>query len=822
MITLKCARRQLIKNKDTTLITIIGIILSVAMMTALLLFCTAFLGLIRQSREEVDGSWHFMLTQASPEETEQLSKREDIENFATLDILGMADEYAENGRYFSVLYQLPENQPFVGLHLEKGRLPENAHELIIPQNYYSADLNRVKVGDKLTLPWGKLEFDGKELPFLQLNSNALDLEKISFKEEFTQEYTIVGIYARGGGDSVAPNLQAFYTKDSRVPLGQNLLIRSKEFNVGILKDWQKSQYGERLLANASLVDLLPGASGLTFNLLVKSFALVFIVIIAAAGIGMITNAFAISLSRRTRSLSILSSIGMTRCQKWQMVLWEGLILLLLALPLGVFAGHLGISVVCRVLEAPMQDLLHTRGLLRPVWDAGLLIRIIVLSTLTIVFSSIIPAERSSRFSPLAGLNEESEHHLNVNTLRVSPFWAKRLGFAAEMGIKNMKRSRRRTRAISISLVLSLVLFNSVLYLSHMMRKTVDLKADQGLADIVIRSTSSADQHFLQSIRELSEVKDSFLIQSGYFELKQTNEMHASLFSNNKTPCTLLALPPQDLERYLKLIGMNSLNDEEVILINVLNTRSKQDGKFNEIQTLADTLPESLELISPENGRIFKLKPTALTSKSVPDFADWSGHPVIVAPQKIVNEHPEQKWSSQMNLYAREGELESLREALYHLLEEAPEEYYLIDKAYENGYLRNVILITEVLFTGFVSLITLISLFNILNTVLNSFSMREKEFAILRSAGMEKRQFHRMIFSEGLIYSSKIFLWGLICSCLLASGIKTYLSRSVEISADLPWWLFCTSGAVVAVLVQLLMQWAFRRTGHKVLVENLKS
>ena len=176
----------------------------------------------------------------------------------------------------------------------------------------------------------------------------------------------------------------------------------------------------------------------------------------------------------------------------------------------------------------------------------------------------------------------------------------------------------------------------------------------------------------------------------------------------------------------------------------------------------------------------------------------------------------------MNLYAREGELESLREALYHLLEEAPEEYYLIDKAYENEHLRNVILITEVLFTGFVSLIALISLFNILNTVLNSFSMREKEFAILRSTGMEKRQFHRMIFSEGLIYSSKIFFWGLICSCLLASGIKTYLSRSVEIFADLPWWLFCTSGAVVAVLVQLLMQWAFRRTGHKVLVENLKS
>lgn len=78
MITLKCARRQLIKNKDTTLITIIGIILSVAMMTALLLFCTAFLGLIRQSREEVDGSWHFMLTQASPEETEQLSDRKSV------------------------------------------------------------------------------------------------------------------------------------------------------------------------------------------------------------------------------------------------------------------------------------------------------------------------------------------------------------------------------------------------------------------------------------------------------------------------------------------------------------------------------------------------------------------------------------------------------------------------------------------------------------------------------------------------------------------------------------------------------------------------
>lgn len=821
MITQKLAFRHLLKNKAASLVTIMGITISVAMMTALLLFSTAFLGIMRLAREEIDGRWHFMLINASDKEADELAARPEIERAERLNILGMADEMSDNGRYFSVLFQVPEDPAFVGIKAISGRMPENEREVLIPSGYRTPDLEAVKIGDKLELPWGRLEYEDEALGFFFRNPER-DEEKIVFRQEWKQEYTVCGTYSLGGGQNAAPGLQAFYTGGKGEAAGQNLAFRVRNLKAAQVAEWQDSAYSDRLLGNAALLELVPGVPGFTSQAVLKSFVVVFILIIGVAGIGMIYNAFSISLSRRSRSLSMLSSIGLTRRQKWQMVLFEGLILLIAALPLGILAGYFGISVVCRILEAPMQDLLSTEGVLRPVWDTGVLLRITGLSVLTVILSAIIPAVRSSRFSPIAGLQEEGERTLNAKTVRTHPFWGKTLGFAGEMGVKNMKRARRRTRAMTVALVLSLILFNSVLYLSHMMERTIGLKADQGLPDFEFRSTDRPAADFVSKLRDIPGIRELYASRSATLYLKQTEEMNPDLFDGGQTLSSVVALPPQDLGRYLKQISLESLADDEVILINVLNTFSERKGKYNETKKFVSALPEEIELRSTEDGKSVKLKPVVLTDKNIPDFADWSGQPTLVCTEKITAEMPDEHWYTKANIYAREGENEALSDTLNKILDTYEGEYYLGDKAYENRYTRDAILVMQVLFIGFVTLIALIGFFNILNTILNSFAMRGKEFAVLRSTGMQKRQFRRMVLSEGLIYSGKILFWGFVLSCLLAYGIHLYLTRTAELSFSLPWWIFLASGLVLVLLVQLIMQLGFRRSASRDLVETLRN
>lgn len=81
--------------------------------------------------------------------------------------------------------------------------------------------------------------------------------------------------------------------------------------------------------------------------------------------------------------------------------------------------------------------------------------------------------------------------------------------------------------------------------------------------------------------------------------------------------------------------------------------------------------------------------------------------------------------------------------------------------------------TRIACYGFLSIIGIISLFNIINSISMNVSARIKQYGAMRAVGMESRQLMRMIFAEAYTYAFS----GFVVGC----GIGLPLSRFLYIS-----------------------------------------
>src|SRR5690606_16521810 len=100
----------------------------------------------------------------------------------------------------------------------------------------------------------------------------------------------------------------------------------------------------------------------------RSVGLIITLLIVVGSVTVIYNAFAISVNERTKQFGLLSSIGATRRQIRQMVLWEGLIVGAIGLALGILAGLGGIGITLEVINRLLQG---------SVFDTGVSLRLVV-------------------------------------------------------------------------------------------------------------------------------------------------------------------------------------------------------------------------------------------------------------------------------------------------------------------------------------------------------------------------------------------------------------------------------------------------------------
>ena len=505
--------RTLKENKTRTLVTIIGIVLSVAMFTATTESFVTVQNYLINYAEMYNGKYHVGFYDVENEDASKVTDDSRVENYTYIQDIGYA-EIDSNNEYKPYIYigGIPENfTDVMPIHLTAGRLPENSSEIVVSEHLYTNGGVKLELGQKITLnvgerQWAELvdiseeeykELDGdswgkltQQSP-LRKNEGEEASEKLINTKERT--YTVVGFCVRPDQLSIEPYTAPGYTAFTINETNNN----GMQSIYSVLKTPSSyNEYYSDILSSLKLDDgpinhdLLMysfQSHDSAFSVMAVGLISILIALIVFGSVSLIYNSFSISVSERTKQFGILKSIGATKKQIRQSVLYEASVLCIIGIPIGLISGCLGIAITFHFLSDSISTFLAelTDLKMRFVFSPLAIIAASIISFVTVIISAYIPAAKAIKINPIEAVRQSNEIKIKRNSVKVSPITKKLFGFEATLSSKNFKRNKKKYRTTVFSLFVSVVLFISASSLSTYFTDIVEAQSQDMNYDVAI-------------------------------------------------------------------------------------------------------------------------------------------------------------------------------------------------------------------------------------------------------------------------------------------------------------------------------------------------
>ncbi len=470
-------RRALKKNRMRTLVTIIGIVLSMALLTAVIEGAYSGLCYMRGVIAEDAGNYHAYFTRLSDGEAQRVGKQSFVRNVVTSwQTVGYEAQDPETaGRPALFVDALSNDAPLIAERIVEGRMPENEHELILSSRFVStsqvADLSAFELGRTVTLSIGT-RVDPNGEPLSEYDPMWTDE---TVRDAVPMTYTVVGVY-RSFDPSVGGTGFRAFTKGQGT--GENTVFFTVKHPYLFKRTMSAQTFSDNWGSNRSLMRLYGSFGDDTITTMLYGLAGVLVLLVMFGSISLIYNAFSISVSERTRQFGILKSIGATKKQIRASVRYEALVLSGIGIPVGLLIGCLGIGVTLWALKDTFTRLMPGSAVtMRLVLHPVALLIAAVIALITVLISATVPARQAARLQPIEAIRQSTDVKIRPREVRTSKLTGKLFGFEGTMGAKNFKRNRKGYRATVISLFMSVVLFISAssfcAYLTDMVKTLSD-------------------------------------------------------------------------------------------------------------------------------------------------------------------------------------------------------------------------------------------------------------------------------------------------------------------------------------------------------------
>ncbi|MGG3279087.1 FtsX-like permease family protein [Paenibacillus solani] len=857
-IVYKLTIRNLKQNKRRTLVTIIGVIISVAMVTAVATLAFSFSDLMIRQTIGDSGEWHVEYQDVTKEQLAAIHGDEATKTVAITRDLGYAPlEGGQNPNKPYLFIKEYDAQGFAKFQVElsKGRLPQTDKEVVISEPIATNAKVKYEIGDRLSLRIGERFEQGGDHPLDQTEPLRREDGKLTetLQHIKTRDYTVVGFIKRPVWETAwAPGYTIISYVDENI-IGANdrvnaavvlQKINSSLFahaeNLAKSNDIETVQYNNDLLHYYGL-----SKSGASQSMM-YSISAILMAIIMIGSISLIYNAFAISVSDRSRHLGMLASAGATKRQKRNSVLFEAVIIGLISIPIGILCGLAGIGITFWFMNTMIQGALWTNEKLMVIVTPLSLFIACVVSMVTIFISAYLPAIKASKVSAMDAIRQSTDVKLTAKAVKTPKLIRKLFGIEAEIGLKNLKRNKRRYHAIVFSLVISIVLFLTVSFFTNNMKQSLELSREGVNYDIQLSYSDGKkiDNPLLQSIVSLNGVTEYNLVQELYKnawvdeasiadELQELVKKDKSLLQDGKYryEIKLHALNDLSLQVYAKAVGANyeQLTDPDHPAVIVIDTTKYQDmdtGKYVQTKAMYLNVGQSIELT---NSYIENTEATEVNKVTVAALTDQA--PMGMSPAglggltMIVSERV-------MDRLADDEELANVQTYLYLKSAEPMRTQQQIEEMYEtNLNVYNVyqsrkneeqqILMISVFSYGFIILISAISIANIFNTISTGLSLRKREFAMLKSVGMTPKGFAKMMNYESIFYGVKSLLFGLPVSFALMTLIYRAFANKFSYGFIVPWMSMLSVVVAAFVIVVCAIVFSSRKVKKENIIDALK-
>ena len=501
----KVTLESLKKNRTRTIVTIIGIMLSAAMICASTTLVSSMQNFVLRCEIYSSGDWHGAVYDAAYKDYEDIRDSGRVSFAAYAQVLGYAkiDSANERKPYLYVLGGDAASGYFetMPVHLLLGTLPKDSTEIILPEHLSTNGKVNYKLGDTVTLDVGDRMLDGRRLgqdtPIYAYDSETHTEVMSSERFENTEPrtYTVVGIYERPTfEDYSAPGYTALTAADTnsadQSPIHCYFKLHKPAGVYDFMKEMGYTQ--EYRYAYNTKVLLYSGTAPFdSFLTAFYSLAAIIIALIVFGSVSLIYNAFSISVSERTRQFGLLSSVGATKKQLRKMVLFEALAVSAVGIPLGILVGIGGIGITLLLIGDKFFSIVRADIPMRLCvsWQAVVIAAVIAL--ITVLISAWIPSKRATRVSAVEAIRQSMDIKVSGRPVRTSKLAYKLFGLPGVLAGKHYKRNRKKYRTTVVSLFMSIVLFVSAAAFTDYMMESAEggLASDQ--FDLIYAAESDA-------------------------------------------------------------------------------------------------------------------------------------------------------------------------------------------------------------------------------------------------------------------------------------------------------------------------------------------
>ena len=831
-------------NKKRTIVTIIGIILSTALMVGIGLLFSSFQDLMIRDTIGYNGRYEANYGDVDLDKLNNI-KDKDFTYFYEKPI-GFSKTQSNN-EYKPYMYITSVNREYFDeLKLIEGSFPKNENEIVISNHVITNGGLDYKVGDIVTFTYGSRNIDGN---ITLANSELAYGEALT--NEGTHTYKIVGIVDRSNFESYSACGYTAFTLDVNSDKGNVNLYVMFNKNKKIIKQSEELakelSYDYDISYNSTLLALYGESTYSNVMTTMISMMMIMLTLVSIGCVIVIYNSFAISVMERKREFGLLSSIGATKKQLAHTVFFEAVVVGVIGIILGIVGAYIGIGCVVLVINNLISDMLDYKLYL--VTNPLFIIIPVIFMIVVIFISSLIPSRRASKISPIEAIRQNDDIKINKKKIRTSKLALKLFGIEGEIALKNIKRNKKKYRVTIVSLFISIVLFISFSSYMNYTLNTASSVMGEVPYDYQISyfgDDPNNDKEALDKINEIvknSDVKEyvsysvsNLSIIGNYTYSDEYLDFYKSAYGDDGIKAlnnlkyqyiSIYILDDNSYNKYKKLIG---LDKDSTILLNKFKGVSYGNNKrVNYDIPVINSGDINIKICNFDddgntdttkycNKNIDNIFVTNKSFDLIEEFSYMTDFKLVVNKKLYDSISDNDTSYTQFNIIS--DNTNNIDKLTKELDKYSNVNYINIKESMKQA--NNLILVVKILMYGFISLVTLIGVTSVFNTISTSMALRKREFAVLRSIGLTRGGFNKMLFFESLFFGMKSLIFAIPVSIGVTILIHYAFADMMSISTIIiPWEAIIISIVSVFIIVLLTMMYSSSKIKKHNIIEQIR-
>ena len=863
----KLTIKNLKLNKKRTLVTVIGIMLSVALITAVASIYTSGIKSLINYEIYQKGNFHAAYFDVPISDIAIFNNNRSIENINLVQNIGYAkiDSKNEYKPYAFVKAFSKSSLENLSIKLVEGRLPENENEIIIPTHLKTNGRLELKVEENITLDIGKrIDNDGYELtqnnPYTyEQNSNESIINTI------TKTYEIVGIierpatniesysspgytfitYMDGNNLNGVVDIYAQYTKAGTknaykitanlIGVNENLFekVNSKDSlasaeDISTLNS-QMNSAKYQINLNSYLIDLEnnPISSSSIGGLGIVAGIVIGIIIFTS--VFCIKNSFDISITEKTKQYGILRSIGATRKQIRKNVFYEASVLGTIGIPLGILSGFLASYVLILISNYYLKDMFVDDLKLNFSFSFTAVLVATILGIVTIYFSAFKSAKRASKVSPIDSIRNSADIKIKSKKIKSPKIIKKIFGIGGNISYKNLKRNKKKYRTTVISITVSVLVFIALSSFMALAFDVIDNELKLEDTNVLLSASDFKEDSYKKFIEttNLDNIENYTILRQAAFKIKDNlySQQYIDWIKLEINPesdnyLIIMVLGKEQYNKYIDSLGLKYNNIKDKVILSdysTVRTYDQETEKFvNKYMRIYGLSKGDTVNITLDNNTEYELEIGYITEERPFGLKNFDNAMLIISDELFDNIAT----SDTLQIYYKSSNANKLQDDIDEFLK--GEDYYLSNSEEQVRIMNNLFILIGIFLYGFIIVISLIGITNIFNTITTNMELRRQEFAMLKSIGMTTKEFNKMIRLESLFMGIKSLLVGIPIGIALSYVIYHFLGKEAGIPYKFPLLPIIISIATVFLLIFTIMKYSINKINKQNTIETIRN